>query len=82
LARRHPQSLEKLTSLDPHQGRVVELRYFGSFHSGNGRSHGHFRRDCQTARLWLTVEPSAGVIAPPRLEIAATPGLGEARFRR
>jgi RNA polymerase sigma factor (TIGR02999 family) len=52
------QSLEKLTSLDPQQGRVVELRYFGGLSIEEtsevmGISPATVKRDWQTARLWL-----------------------------
>ena len=52
------RSLEKLTDLDPRQGRVVELRYFGGLSIGEtaqvmGVSPATVKRDWQTARLWL-----------------------------
>jgi len=52
------RSLEKLTNLDPQQGRVVELRYFGGLSIEEtsevmGISPATVKRDWQTARLWL-----------------------------
>ena len=52
------ESLEKLTSLDPQQGRVVELRYFGGLSIEEtaevlGTSPTTVKRDWRTARLWL-----------------------------
>lgn len=51
-------SLEKLTQLDPQQGRVVELRYFGGLSIEEtaevmGISPATVKREWQTARLWL-----------------------------
>ncbi len=52
------QSLDKLTQLDPQQGRVVELRYFGGLSIEEtaevmGISPATVKREWVTARLWL-----------------------------
>ncbi len=52
------ESLENLTRLDPQQGKVVELRYFGGLSIEEvsevmGISPATVKRDWQTARLWL-----------------------------
>ena len=52
------RSLEKLTSLDPQQGRVVELRYFGGLSIEDTAevlniSPATVKREWSTARLWL-----------------------------
>ncbi len=52
------QSLEKLTNLDPQQGKVVELRYFGGLSIEEtaevlGISPATVKREWGTARLWL-----------------------------
>jgi RNA polymerase sigma factor (TIGR02999 family) len=52
------QSLDKLARLDPQQGKVVELRYFGGLSIEEaaevlGVSTATVKRDWVTARLWL-----------------------------
>jgi RNA polymerase sigma factor (TIGR02999 family) len=52
------RSLERLTSLDPQQGRVVELRYFGGLSVDEtaevlGISPSTVKREWNTAKLWL-----------------------------
>jgi RNA polymerase sigma-70 factor, ECF subfamily len=52
------QSLDKLTQLDPRQGKVVELRYFGGLSIEEtaevmGISAATVKREWVTARLWL-----------------------------
>jgi len=52
------ESLEELSKLDPQQGRVVELRYFGGLSIEEtaevlGISPATVKRDWSTARLWL-----------------------------
>ena len=52
------QSLDKLTQLDPRQGKVVELRYFGGLSIEEtaevmGISPSTVKREWGTARLWL-----------------------------
>ena len=51
-------TLEKLTELDPQQGKVVELRYFGGLSIEEtaevmGISSATVKREWGTARLWL-----------------------------
>ena len=51
-------TLEKLTQLDPQQGKVVELRYFGGLSIEEtaevlGISAATVKREWGTARLWL-----------------------------
>lgn len=51
-------SLDRLTELDPQQGKVVELRYFGGLSieetaEALGISPATVKRDWGTARLWL-----------------------------
>ena len=52
------QLLERLTLLDPQQGKVVELRYFGGLSIEEtaevmGISEATVKRDWRTARLWF-----------------------------
>jgi RNA polymerase sigma factor (TIGR02999 family) len=52
------QSLDRLAKLDPQQGRVVELRYFGGLSIEEtaevmGISPATVKREWGTARLWL-----------------------------
>lgn len=52
------QTLDKLTALDPQQGKVVELRYFGGLSIEEtaevmGISPATVKREWGTARLWL-----------------------------
>ena len=52
------RSLERLTSLDPQQGRVVELRYFGGLSIDEtaevlGISAATVKREWSTAKVWL-----------------------------
>ena len=52
------QSLDKLAQLDPQQGKVVELRYFGGLSIEEtaevmGISPATVKREWGTARLWL-----------------------------
>lgn len=53
------QLLDRLTLMDPQQGKVVELRYFGGLSIAEtadaiGISPATVKRDWGTARLWLT----------------------------
>lgn len=53
------QLIDRLTLLDPQQGKVVELRYFGGLTieetaEAMGISTATVKRDWGTARLWLT----------------------------
>jgi RNA polymerase sigma-70 factor (ECF subfamily) len=62
------QSLDKLTQLDPQQGKVVELRYFGGLSieetaEAMGISRATVKRDWVTARLWL-IQQMEGPAAP------------------
>ncbi len=61
-------SLEELTRLDPQQGRVVELRYFGGLSIEEtaevlGISPSTVKREWGTARLWL-LQQMEGLQAP------------------
>ncbi len=52
------RSLERLTELDPQQGRVVELRYFGGLSIDEtaevlGISPATVKREWSTAKIWL-----------------------------
>jgi RNA polymerase sigma factor (TIGR02999 family) len=52
------QALDELSALDPQQGRVVELRYFGGLSEQEiadvlSMSRSTVTRDWQTARAWL-----------------------------
>lgn len=52
------RSLDRLTKLDPQQGKVVELRYFGGLSIEEtaevmGISPATVKREWSTARLWL-----------------------------
>jgi RNA polymerase sigma factor (sigma-70 family) len=52
------RSLEQLAKLDPQQGRVVELRYFGGLSIQETAevlsiSPATVKREWNTARLWL-----------------------------
>ncbi|MEM8932746.1 MAG: ECF-type sigma factor [Acidobacteriota bacterium] len=65
------QSLERLETVSPRAGRVVELRYFGGLTEGetarvlgvDGRT---VRRDWAKARLWLaeTLGPAGAAVGP------------------
>ena len=62
------QSLDKLTQLDPQQGKVVELRYFGGLSITEtaevmGISPATVKREWGTARLWL-IQQMDGPAAP------------------
>jgi RNA polymerase sigma factor (TIGR02999 family) len=63
------QALTRLEALDPHQGRIVELRYFGGMTIEEtavvmGSSTATVKRDWAVARAWLyrelTGDPTAG----------------------
>jgi RNA polymerase sigma factor (TIGR02999 family) len=59
------QSLDKLTRLDPQQGKVVELRYFGGLSIEEtaevmGISPATVKRDWVTARVWLMRQMDGG----------------------
>ena len=52
------EALERLAGLDPQQGRIVELRYFGGLTIDEtaeflGMSHSSVERDWSAARAWL-----------------------------
>ncbi len=52
------QMIDRLTALDPQQGRVVELRFFGGLSIEEtaevmGISQATVKRDWRTARLWI-----------------------------
>jgi RNA polymerase sigma factor (TIGR02999 family) len=58
-------TLERLTGLDPQQGRVVELRYFGGLSIDEtaevlGISAATVKREWSTARLWLMQQMQGG----------------------
>jgi RNA polymerase sigma-70 factor (ECF subfamily) len=62
------QSLDKLTRLDPQQGKVVELRYFGGLSIEEtaevmGISPATVKREWVTARLWL-IQQMDGLAMP------------------
>ncbi|SPE26021.1 RNA polymerase, sigma-24 subunit, ECF subfamily [Candidatus Sulfopaludibacter sp. SbA3] len=62
------QSLDKLTKLDPQQGKVVELRYFGGLSIEEtaevmGISPATVKREWGTARLWL-IQQMGGSATP------------------
>jgi RNA polymerase sigma-70 factor, ECF subfamily len=62
------RSLDRLTQLDPQQGKVVELRYFGGLSieetaAAMGISLATVKRDWVTARLWL-IQQMEGPAAP------------------
>lgn len=59
------RSLEELTRIDPQQGRVVELRYFGGLSIEEtaevlGISPSTVKREWGTARLWLMQQMEGG----------------------
>ena len=52
------QALEELSTLDPHQGRIVEMRYFAGLSEGEvaevlSVSRSTVTREWQAARAWL-----------------------------
>jgi RNA polymerase sigma factor (TIGR02999 family) len=58
-------TLDRLSGLDPQQGRVVELRYFGGLSieetaEALGISPATVKREWSTARLWLMQQMSSG----------------------
>jgi RNA polymerase sigma factor (TIGR02999 family) len=58
-------ALDRLTSLDPQQGRVIELRFFGGLSIQEtavvmGISSATVKRDWATARIWLQRELKKG----------------------
>jgi RNA polymerase sigma factor (TIGR02999 family) len=60
------EALTRLTRLDPRQGKVVELRFFGGFSveetaEALGVSSKTVIRDWNTAKVWLFREMTAGV---------------------
>ena len=60
-------SLERLTKLDPQQGKVVELRYFGGLSIEEtaevlGISPATVKREWGTARLWLLQQMEGGAV--------------------
>ena len=60
-------TLERLTSLDEQQGRVVELRYFGGLSVEEtaevlGISPATVKREWSTARLWLMQQMEGGPV--------------------
>ncbi|HTS60908.1 MAG TPA: sigma-70 family RNA polymerase sigma factor [Candidatus Acidoferrales bacterium] len=60
-------TLERLTSLDEQQGRVVELRYFGGLSVDEtaevlGVSPATVKREWSTARLWLMQQMEGGPV--------------------
>ena len=61
-------ALTKLEALDPRQGRMVELRYFGGLTIPEtaevlGISEMTVKRDWQVARAWLRRELSGGALS-------------------
>jgi len=59
--------LDRLSGLDPQQGRVVELRYFGGLSieetaEALGISPATVKREWSTARLWLLQQMSGGPV--------------------
>ncbi|MBS1857918.1 MAG: sigma-70 family RNA polymerase sigma factor [Acidobacteria bacterium] len=60
-------TLDRLTGMDPQQGRVVELRYFGGLSIEEtaevlGISPATVKREWSTARLWLIQQMSGGPV--------------------
>jgi RNA polymerase sigma factor (TIGR02999 family) len=60
-------ALDRLSGLDPQQGRVVELRYFGGLSieetaEALGISPATVKREWSTARLWLMQQMSSGPV--------------------
>jgi len=60
-------TLDRLSGLDPQQGRVVELRYFGGLSIDEtaealGISPATVKREWSTARLWLLQQMSGGPV--------------------
>src|SRR5262245_36239548 len=60
-------TLDRLSGLDPQQGRVVELRYFGGLSIEEtaevlGVSPATVKREWSTARLWLMHQMSGGPV--------------------
>jgi RNA polymerase sigma factor (TIGR02999 family) len=60
-------TLDRLSGLDPQQGRVVELRYFGGLSIEEtaevlGVSPATVKREWSTARLWLMQQMSGGSV--------------------
>lgn len=60
-------TLDRLTELDPQQGRVVELRYFGGLSieetaEALAISPATVKREWSTARLWLLQQMSSGPV--------------------
>ena len=58
-------ALKRLSELDPQQGKVVEMRYFGGLTEEEiaealGVTSRTVRREWATARLWLHAELSGG----------------------
>jgi RNA polymerase sigma factor (TIGR02999 family) len=52
------EALEELTAMDPQQGRIVELKFFGGLSIEEtaevlGISHSTVERDWKMARAWL-----------------------------
>jgi len=62
-------ALDELSRLDPRQGRIVELRFFGGLSIGEtseilGISPATVKREWTTARAWLHREMSGGAARP------------------
>src|SRR5262249_54927088 len=60
-------TLDRLSGLDPQQGRVVELRYFGGLSIEEtaevlGISPATVKREWTTARLWLMQQIQSGSV--------------------
>lgn len=60
-------TLDRLAGIDPQQGRVVELRYFGGLSIEEtaevlGISPATVKREWSTARLWLMQQMSGGPV--------------------
>jgi RNA polymerase sigma factor (TIGR02999 family) len=65
------QALKELSALDPQQGRVVELRYFGGLSEQEiaevlSMSRSTVTRDWQTARAWLYRRMTKGPVRAAR----------------
>jgi RNA polymerase sigma factor (TIGR02999 family) len=60
-------TLDRLSGIDPQQGRVVELRYFGGLSIEEtaevlGISPATVKREWSTARLWLMRQMQGGAV--------------------
>ena len=67
------EALSRLEALDPQQGRVVELRFFGGLTIEETavvmRSSSAIKREWAVARAWLHRELSGEAASPPPGEV-------------